>query len=66
MEIKLILTRKVVHLVLFSKWGFLELERDLLERIICIGSHILKWLFWEVYEVKLFSMFTIFLLGILP
>ena len=45
MEVKLILTRKVVHLVLFSKGGFLELESGLLERVICMGSHILKWLF---------------------
>ena len=48
MELKLILTRTVVHLVSFSKWGFLELESGLLERGICMGSHILKWLFWEV------------------
>ena len=43
MQIKLIFKRKVVHLALFWKWGFLELGSGLLSALCVIGSKLAAW-----------------------
>ena len=43
MQIKLIFKRKVVHLALFWKWGFLELGSGLLSALCVIGFKLAAW-----------------------
>ena len=68
MQIKLIFTRKVVHLASFWKWGFLERGSGLLlvnregvfERCTSTGSEAFSFIIWlDAYKFVLLSVFTL-------